>query len=400
MTSDPTSAAFVRDAARDERNDAALRGNTHMHLFALTVVLAAGPLDLTWGTGPQGLQKLVATPDDLLLKQVLACAKGYGVKTIERRGAKAEPVWSAADASTDALTGVSKAERVALLSMMGRQARGAEFDLLIPQGDGTFVPVSLWWDTPEVVGFASGAAWKPQAPGDVTPAQLQARFKVGEFLEADSKWDAAALTALEQALASLTADELKLVAGLKFRRARVSGKHLALYQRGDQANHIEVYDTAFSLDGEQFVGEPAAPRAFLQTALLHELGHALADARLRERGIANLALRQKWEALKAEGKSAEATQAAFDAANGAVKQLLALDAANAKPGRLAERELAKVFPQNRSPTQYGRTKAAEHFAESFSLWKNDRAALARISPEAAAWFDAGKHVAIAGAPLD
>jgi hypothetical protein len=371
-----------------------------MHPLLLAVMLNAGPVDLTWGTGPQGLKKLVATPDATLLQQVLACAKGYGVKTIERRGDKTEVVWSAADAATDTLAGVSKAERVALLSLMGRQARGSEFDLLIPQSDGSFIPVTAWWDTPEVVGFASGPAWTP-VDAAVTVEQLREKYKVGEFTEGDAKWDAKALAAIGQALGTLSPDELALVAGLKFRRARTAGgKHAALYHRGDATNHIEVYDVAFSLDGEQFVGAPSAPRSYLLLPLLHELGHAIADARMRELGIANVALRAKWEALKAENKAPEATSAAFETANNAVKKLLAIDAANAKPGRPAERELATVFPQNRSPTNYGRTKPAEHFAESFTLWKNDRAALARISPEAAAWFDAGKHVAVASAAVD
>jgi hypothetical protein len=60
-------------------------------------------------------------------------------------------------------------------------------------------------------------------------------------------------------------------------------------------------------------------------------------------------------------------------------------------------------PRSTQPTTlfpYTTLFRSEHFAESFTLWKNDRAALARISPEAAAWFEAGKHVAVAGAPLD
>lgn len=367
-----------------------------MFTLALAAALAAAPLDLTWGTGPQGLKKLVATPDDVLLKQVLACAKGYGVKTIERRGATKQVVWSAADASTDTLADVTKAERVALLSLMGRQARGAEFDLLIPQAGNTFIPVTAWWDTADIVSFQSGPEWTPPASAGVTAAKLQERFKVGAFIDGDVAWNESALAAVEQALATLSPEELALVSKLSFRRARTSGKHLALYMRGDTSNHIEVYDTAFSLDGEQFVGEPSAPRAFLLTALVHELGHAIADARMRELGIKNLELKKAWEQLKAEGKS---TDADFQKADGAVRKLLAIDAANAK-GRPVEREFVTVFPMNRSPTPYGRTKPAEHFAESFTLWKNDRAALARISAEAAAWFDAGKHVAIAGKPLD
>lgn len=368
-----------------------------MTILVLVAALAAAPLELTWGTGPQGLQKLVATPDDVLLKQVLACAKGYGVKRIERVAAENALVWSATDASTDALSAVSKAERVALLSLMGRQARGAEFDLLIPQPDGAFIPVSLWWDTPEVVRFKSGPAWSATVAADLTVEQLKTRYKVGAFLEADAKWNAAALTAIDQALASLSADELALVSGLSFRRARSNTRHLALYQRGDETNLVDVYDAAFSLDKEQFVGSPEAPRAFLLTALVHELGHAIADARLRELGLANLVLRKKFEALKAEGK---ASTADFDVANNAVKKLLAIDAGNSVKGRLVEREFNAVFPQQRSPTTYGRTRPAEHFAECFTLFKNDRDALARVSPEAAAWFEANTHVTLAGKSLD
>ena len=366
-----------------------------MNALLLAVTLAAGPIDLTWGTGPQGLKKLVATPDDVLQKQVLAVLKGYGVKTLERRGGEVKTVWSATDASTDSLAELSKAERVAVLSLVGRQARGAEFDLLIPQADGSFIPVSLWWDTAETVGLASGPAWTPK-DGETTADKLKEKYKIGDLVEADAKWNPALLGALDQALASLTPAELELVAGLKFRRTRASGKHVALYQRGDDTNLIDVFDAAFTLDGEQFCGEPTAPRSYLLVPFLHELGHAIADARMREMGLANLELRKKFEALKAEGK---ATDADFKAADGAVRKLLAIDSANAK-GRPAERELITVFPQNKSPTTYGRSKPAEHFAESFTLWKNDPAAMKRISPEAAAWFEAGKHTAVAGKPLE
>lgn len=366
-----------------------------MSALFLSLFVAAAPVDLTWGTGPQGLKKLVATPDDVLQKQVLAVLKGYGVKTVERRGAETKSVWSATDAATDTLSGLTKAERVAVLSLVGRQARGAEFDLLIPQADGSFIPVSLWWDAPEVVGLASGPAWAPKA-SETTAEKLKEKYAIGELLEADAKWNGALLGAIDQALATLTPDELKLVAGLKFRRSRVSGKHVALYQRGDDTNLIDVFDAVFVLDDEQFCGEPTAPRSFLLVTLLHELGHALADARMREMGLANLELRKKYEGLKAEGK---ATDADFKAADSRVRKLLALDAANAK-GRPVERELITVFPQNKSPTAYGRTKASEHFAESFTLWKNDPAALKRVSAEAAAWFEAGKHVAAAGKALE
>jgi hypothetical protein len=367
-----------------------------MLTLIVSLALLAGPVDLTWGTGPQGLKKLAATPDDLLQKQVLAVLKGYGVKTVERRGGDTKVVWSAADAATDSLSGFSKAERVAVLSLVGRQSRGAEFDLLVPQADGTFAPVSLWWDSPEVVGFASGPTWASKTDATVTGETLKAKYKIGDLLEADAKWTPESLTALDLALGTLSAGELELVSGLKFRRTRASARHAALYQRGDDTNLIDVYDAALSFDGEQFCGEPTAPRPYLLIPLMHELGHAIADARMRQMGLANLELRKKFESAKAEGK---ATDADFKAADGAVRKLLAIDAANAK-GRAVERELLTVFPQNRSPTTYGRTKPAEHFAESFSLWKNDPAALERISPEAAAWFKAGKHVAVAGKSLE
>ncbi|MDX2009203.1 MAG: hypothetical protein SFW67_03385 [Myxococcaceae bacterium] len=371
--------------------------------WSLLVVslVAAAPLDMTWGTGPQGLEKLAATPDDVLLKQVLACAKGYKVKSIERRGAGV--VWSASDPATDALEGVSKAERVALLSLMGRQARGAEFDLLVPQGAGAFVPVSVIWEAVDLVTFASGPAWTPPAPGDVTVKDVQARFKVGAFTEGDRPWDARALSLVAAALQSLSPEELALVSGLGFRRLSQGTQRggrgqerLALYQRGDDTNTIELYDAAFQLDGEQFVGAPEAPRPFILTALVHELGHALADARMRELGLANLALRRAYEQKKAAGQPADAE---FEKADKAVRRLLAFDAAN-RQGRPVERDFLVVLPQQRSPTPYGRSRPAEHFAECFSLWKNDRAALARIAPEAAAWFDEGKHVAIAGKALE
>jgi hypothetical protein len=178
---------------------------------------------------------------------------------------------------------------VALLSLMGRQTRGAEFDLLIPQGNGSFVPVSVTWDTPEVVAFSSGPARMPPPPtAGLTAKKVVDRFSLGPITDGDRTWDEPSLAALVVALESLAPQELALVKGLGFRRARASARHLALYQRGDDTNLIDVYDAAFALDGEQFVGTPEGPRAFLQAAQVHELGHAIADARMRELGQANL----------------------------------------------------------------------------------------------------------------
>ena len=395
----------------------------------LTVLLAAAPVDLSYGSGTLDLQKLAAVPDATLSQQVLACAKGYGVTRVERRGVAA-PLWAIGDA---ALGETSSAERVALLSVLGRKLVGTEVDVLVPQADETHVPVTVTWEPDGVVTFESGPGVKSLVDGATTSEQVKTRFTVGAFTEADAKWDGASVSVVLQALSTLSPEELALVSGLGFRRAKVDGNHRAKYERGDDSNLINVYDSAFLFSKEQFTGAVSGPRAEALLCVVHELGHALADARFREKGLLSKAAADEYKRGLAEvdaaaaafnekatalgpspsGKGAaelKALEAAltkvkaqseqrFQKANALVQQMLSNDKANAQ-GRPVEKQLAGVLEVKKSPTRYGKTSAKEHFAECFSLFKMDPEALRRISAAAADWFKEGRHVAGVGKSLD
>lgn len=401
-----------------------------MHSLLL-VILAAAPGGLSYGTGDLQLKRLADTPEATLMQQIVACTRGYGVTRVERTGAPARLVW---DATTDALTETSRAEKVALLSILGRKLVGVEVDVLVPQPDGAGVPVSVTWELNGVVTFESGPPVKSLLDETMTAAKIKSQFEVGEFIELDAKWDGAAFSLVQQALATLSKEELALVRGLHYRRAKADGIHAAKYERGDESNWINVYKGALANNDQMFTGSAAAPRALGLLTMIHELGHALADARFREKGLLSKAASDEYRLHKGEVDAAinayneraqalgpnppprgvgelKALEAAltraraendarFKEADRLVKQMLANDRANASGGRSAEKAYAAVFAQNQCPTTYGRTRPAEHFAECFTLFKNDPVAFRRISPVAADWFTAGNHVTISGQALD
>ena len=396
----------------------------------LLLALAAAPLELSYGTGPLELEKLAAVPDVTLARQIVACTKGYRVNRVERRASPPTLVW---DAATDALADLSRAERIGLLSVLGRNLVGSEADILVPAADGTSTPVSVTWAPDGAVTFESGPAVKSLVDETMTAERIKSQFDVGEFLEVDAKWDGASYSLVQQALSSLTTDELAMVGGLRYRRVKANGVHAAMYERGDTSNWVNVYDVAFVSNKELFTGPVTAPRPQGLITLIHELGHALADVRFREKGVrskaaadayalhrgdADVATARFNERAKALGPNPTAKGAAelkaldaalttlvaendarFKEADRLVKQLLANDKANAK-GRPVELAFAAILDPKQSPTAYGKKSAKEHFAECFTVFRNDPDALRRISAAAADWFAAGTHVGIAGKPVD
>ncbi len=379
-----------------------------MHAL-LFLALAAAPAELSYGTGTLALQRLAAVPDAGLAQQVLTCLKNYGVTRLERKGTPAAVMWE----PNGALGETSRAERGALLSILSRKLVGAEVDVLVPDPDGTSTPVSVAWDLSGLVTFETGPAVQSLVDETMTVEKLKAQFEVGDFIDLDAKWDGPSLSLVQQALSSLSKEELALVKGLPFRRVKAEGGHRAKYERGDETNWINVYDWAFLFSREMFTGSALAPRPEALIVMLHELGHALSDARFREKGVLSKAAADEYkrrlpesdaaanaynERLAAIGakpnaketaelKVLEATftrakadnDARFKEADRLVKQMLANDRANAQ-GRPAEKTFAAVLPVTQSPTRYGKGSPKEHFAECFTLYKNDPEALRRISP--------------------
>lgn len=399
-----------------------------LHLSPVALAAAPALEGKTYGAGDLTLPKLAKTDDATLARQILACTKGYKVDTIVRKGG--EVVWSAGDAATQTLDKVTHAERVALLAVLGRQLRGAEVDAFVPVPEGG-VPVSVSWDEPGVVTFESGPAKKTLFDETMTAEKLQQKYGVGEFTENGSAWDGVGYSAVDQALATLTPAELAMIKGLPFRRGRLNPKERALYHRGDDDNSITVFDAAISLD--RFTGSVNDPRPEAIHPITHEVGHAVADAVFRELGYASKAAADDFRKRQNEPNELAAEfnakaqalgpnpdkkgQAELDALTArlakakqqnderyalATKLVEAMRARDRKiaAGRPAELAFTRVLEQRRSPTVYGRTRPAEHFAESFGIFHADPAALERISPEAAEWFRKAEHVTIASQPVE
>ncbi len=401
-------------------------------MTSLVLLLLAA--DLSYGSGTLQMQKLASVPDAALAQQVVACTRRYGVTTLERKGEPSKVVWNKADPATDSLNDTSRAERVALFSILGRKMVGAEVDVLVPQPDGTSVPVTVIWEPDGVVTFESGPPVKSLVDESMTAEKIRGQFDVGEFTSLDEPWDGRAYSVVHQALSLLSKEELALLRGLPFRRAKKDGVHRAKYERGDATNCVFVYDAAFLFADEMFTGTPQAPRADAVAVIIHELGHALADVRFRERGLISKAAAAEYKRLQpevdaavkafndkaielgpkptpkgmAELKALEQTytklraetDTRFKEADRLVKQMLANDRLNAQGGRPAEKALASVLNPRQSPTSYGKSNVKEHFAECFNIYKNDPAALRRISAAAADWFAAGAHVSGAGKAID
>ncbi|MDP2275213.1 MAG: hypothetical protein Q8N23_29940 [Archangium sp.] len=399
-----------------------------------SLILLLLAVDLSYGSGTLQLQRLASVPDAALAQQVVACTRGYGVTTLERKGEPSAVVWSKADPATDALPGTSRAERVALLSILGRKMVGAEVDVLVPQADGTRVPVTVTWEPDGVVSFESGPPVKSLLDETMTAEKIRAQFDVGEFIDLDAPWDGRAYSVVHQALSLLSKEELALLRGMPFRRAKKEGIHRAKYERGDATNCVFVYDATFLFADELFTGSAQAPRAEAVAVLTHEFGHALADVRFREKGLISKAAAEEYKRRQpevdaaakafndkvaelgpkptargtAELKALEAafakvkaeTDTRFKEADRLVKQMFANDRLNAQAGRPAEKALAAVLNLKQSPTTYGRSSVREHFAECFNIFKNDPAALRRISAAAADWFAAGTHISVAGQAID
>jgi hypothetical protein len=352
-----------------------------------SLILTAPAAEPAYGSGTLALEKLAPVPDATLATQVMQCAKGYGVAKIVRRPDK--QLWSTATQASDTLADTSRAERIALLSVLGRKMVGSEVDILVPEG-GKGQPVTVVWEPDGTVFFESGPAVGPLV-ADATPEAFK-ELGVGQFIDGDAKWDGQTLGLVLVALQSLTPEERALVKGLHFRRMKAEAQHRAKYVRGDDSNWVNVYDAAFLFAKEQFTGPAAKPRAEALVALLHELGHAIADARYREKGFVS-----KAAADAARAKPGD--EALFKEADRLVKQMLANDAANAQ-GRPVEKAFAAVLDAKKSPTKYGKTHVKEHFAECFTLYKNDPDALKRVSPAALDFFSSGKHVELAGKAIE
>lgn len=245
---------------------------------------------------------------------------------------------------------------------------------------------------------------------------LPQRYGIGNLVEQGAEWTPRAREVLDIALDALDDRERKVLAAIPFIR-RVRGddaSHGALYKQTDCKAEIFLYDTALRSDSDQFVGEPEAPVATSVRTLLHEVGHAIHQRPGRLAWCAvertERALRERVEALNTRGQAfnrgqgrlsakdrerelsaIEAEQKALEAEKTALERQVAEARKLIARGPVLE-AYGKVIGKASPPTAYGETSEKESFAESYSLFRADPAALKRLLPQVHDFFARGGHL--------
>lgn len=224
----------------------------------------------------------------------------------------------------------------------GRAFQGAELDLFTgPRGKR--VPVTLRWDA-ATIHVERGPVWDPVWER-TSRGILAGRYGLAGLEEGTRPWNRPLLGMVERALERLDEREREVLVGMRLRadhhyepgpdEPNVPFRPGAVY-RADE-HRVQVFDASF---GPSFVGGVDDPEPVGVFMLLHEIAHAIDHA--------------------AEGQP---------------------------PSERFAVEVPGV-----SVTAYGATSSEEAFCEAFALWRTDRAALQRISPDAVVFFDEQRHL--------
>ena len=126
------------------------------------------------------------------------------------------------------------------------------------------------------------------APDERTPPtvdEVRARHGIAPSDLGEVRWSPAYLEVLDRALSLLGAEEKAFVSRILFVREHRSRdpenqgneRARAVHARR-RAARIELYDNLTTTDRYMFIGQPHAPQPASVRAILHEIGHALADA--------------------------------------------------------------------------------------------------------------------------
>lgn len=289
-----------------------------------------------------------------------------------------------------------------------------EWDLRVRLADDRRVPVTVRRAPGGGFVVRQGDVGEKLARGQ--GKDLPQRYGIGNLVEQGAEWTPRAREVLDIALDALDDRERKVLAAIPFIR-RVRGddaSHGALYKQTDCKAEIFLYDTALRSDSDQFVGEPEAPVATSVRTVLHEVGHAIHQRPGRLAWCAverkERALRERVEALNKRGQAFNRGQGRLSAKDrerelGAIKaEQKALETEKSafeqqvKEARKAVdrgpvlEAYGKVLGKASPPTAYAETSAKESFAESYSLFRADPAALKRLLPQVHDFFARGGHL--------
>ena len=259
-----------------------------------------------------------------------------------------------------ALASVDPALLFAVVAVADDDYLGAEADIIIHGPGKRRTPISVKVGLDGSV-YASAGATMPKLRAWSGPRQVATAKAGGSGV-------------LGAALARLSKAERSVLDTIHWRRGgRAPGAKGGHYQQRGCNAQIHMYDRAFAADRLQFTGDPGKPSQAALRSLLHEIGHAIHHRPSRKAWC-------NYEAFKSRGEARPANQWGQQAQN--------LDASGGPVLAAYERALG----DHKAPTTYGEESVAESFAESFSIWKTDRAALKRALPHIAQWFAQGGHM--------
>lgn len=312
--------------------------------------------------------------------------------------------------------------------VLQKKFRGLEVDLLTKTEAEGFTPVSAIHDLDGSVRIEMGPSFRDFVPADARPVdrtELAQRYGIGEIINGERQWKPVELFALQQALSLLGKEELAVLRGVSFVRNRraekdpkgTSPEKIWAQYRGraelqgaekKEARQIVLFDTKFEEDELLFIGEPSHPYPITMMALLHEIGHAIADYPRVVTVRPGLALMDEREQLVNEQnrmllqgeltpeRYAKLKQRRAELQRLLAEQLPALVAIRKSYDRDAgpiHADYRAARGPDKGPTRYGRTDIEESFAESFALAKADPSALRRIYPDLVEWFQTSGHLA-------
>ena len=285
--------------------------------------------------------------------------------------------------------------------MMSQSDRlGAEVDLMVHVRGKRPHPVTIYVD---MDGKLTIEAFKRNRRPRLT------RRWIPRFTNGNALWSNADRQTLKLAMSLTSKAEAKVLRDVSFvRNQRAKDRNEgALYVQKNCAAKIQIFNRAFASDRWQFVGSGRTPYPASVRIILHEVAHAIHNypARTllctyqkkalqlkrriaafntnvkRTRKTRNRASRQR---LQKEGQAIEAEKQMLTAAGERVEAMI-------QRGPVIE-AYARVLGSKAAPTIYGRSSIRESFAESYSLFRADPAALKRLLPEVAAWFRSGGHM--------
>jgi hypothetical protein len=313
-----------------------------------------------------------------------------------------------------------------------KEARGAEFDLLVRRADvspGVIVTVRHNLDGRLVV-LPGNAPVVLDGPAP-SAAEMQREFGIGPLLDGQVAWTADERRMLETSLRLMTPAELAYLRDLPFRR-EAGGEgdtHAGFYVMEENWDHglIILMNRAFEFDETSFVGTPQRAYPLSISVILHEIGHAVAKLdretllRIYERD--SLAYN---EAVPVANEFVDALNQRYAIVNRLgpaqrrrlQKDIRLLERKHRKNGALMrearnrlkriERQIQRPSPMEdaygelpgarQGPTRYGSTNVEEGFADAFALYHLDPDSIRRFSLEVHDWFAAGQHLSAARYP--